>query len=376
MAKKKTKRADGRYQKMLTIGKRPDGTYIRKGIYARTLKELEEKTARIQMDLHWGCFVEDEKVTFQEMGDIWLDRYKTGISAHARAGYRRNLDKHLYPYIGPLKLKELKPLHLQDILNKMEALGYATHTMKSVRETAIQVMRTAMENDLLYRNVFEHTKVASIPAKTREPLLPETIRLITDNPDGHRMCIPALIMLYCGLRKGEVMALTWEDIDLKNGTLTVDKAMAVTDGEPVIKEPKTASGIRVVPIPNLLLNVLKRQFGKKGNVCKTATGEPINRSAFREAWRSYEFFLYRCAGGQPIGRNRPRNVEVQKITSHMLRHTYATLLYDAGVDVKSAQKYLGHADLEMTLGTYTHLSKFKKDQAIDTLNDYLDRKEA
>lgn len=107
-----------------------------------------------------------------------------------------------------------------------------------------------------------------------------------------------------------------------------------------------------------------------------ATGEKITDQSFRKAWESYEYFLYRCAGGQPIGRNRPRNVQVQHFTPHMLRHTYATLLYDAGVDVKSAQKYLGHADLEVTLGTYTHLSKFKKDQAVEVLNDYLDGKAA
>lgn len=376
MAKRKGQRADGRYQKMLTVGRRPDGTYIRKGVYARTKKELEDKVAKIIMDLKRGSFIEDEKVTFREMGDIWIERYKNGITPNTKKAYRVVLTKHLYPHLGELRLKDLKPLHLQDLLNRMEATGYAGSTMKHVRETAMQVMRAAVENDLLYRNVFESTKVANIPGEQRKPLLPETIKLITDNAYGHRMCVPALIMLYCGLRKGEILALTWEDIDLENSMLSVNKAVTFIDNQPVIKEPKTASGVRVVPIPNVLHKILKRQFCKAGLVCKNAGGEQMSDSAFRQSWLSYESFLYRCAGGQPTGRNHPRSVEVQRFTPHMLRHTYATLLYDAGVDVKSAQKYLGHADLEVTLGTYTHLSKFKTDKSIEVLNEFLDSKEA
>ncbi len=370
------KRADGRYVKIINLGRRPDGTYIRKSVYARTKKELEEKVAKIQMDLKRGSFVEDDHITFQEMGEIWINRYKNGIAETTRDRYKSVLKLHLYPYIGGMKLKDLKPLHLQEILNNLEAKGYTGKTMKHIRETANQVMKAAVENDLLYRNVFERTKVTNVPGKERQPLLPETIRLITDNPIGHRMCIPALIMLYCGLRKGEIMALTWEDIDLEADTIRVDKAVTMADGEIQLKLPKTSAGIRLVPIPNLLHKILHRQFCKSGYICKNAGGEPMTYASFRQAWSAYKYFLYRCAGGQPVGRNRPRNVTVQKITPHMLRHTYATLLYDAGVDVKSAQKYLGHADLEVTLGTYTHLSKFKKDQSIEVLNDFLDRKEA
>ena len=74
------KRVDGRYVKIINLGRRPDGTYIRKSVYARTKKELEEKVAKIQMDLKRGSFVEDDRMTFQEMGEIWINRYKNGIA--------------------------------------------------------------------------------------------------------------------------------------------------------------------------------------------------------------------------------------------------------------------------------------------------------
>ena len=91
----------------------------------------------------------------------------------------------------------------------------------------------------------------------------------------------------------------------------------------------------------------------------------------KNAWKSYLNYLNECAGGRKgTGRRKPVIV-IDKITPHMLRHTYATMLFDAGVDVKSAQKFLGHSDIEVTLEVYTHLSKFKEDKAIRSLDEHL-----
>ena len=98
----------------------------------------------------------------------------------------------------------------------------------------------------------------------------------------------------------------------------------------------------------------------------------MSGAAYKSAWDSFMNHLNIKAGGQnACGPKHPRIQVIDRITAHMLRHTYATILFDAGVDVKSAQKFLGHADIEVTLSIYTHLSKFKEDQAIKALNDHL-----
>ena len=94
-------------------------------------------------------------------------------------------------------------------------------------------------------------------------------------------------------------------------------------------------------------------------------------SAFSSAWNSYMNHLNLLYGGKPASRSRKKLMLIKPFTPHMLRHTYATMLYDAGVDIKSAQKFLGHANIEMTLAVYTHLTKFKIDGAIDNLNAHI-----
>jgi integrase len=186
------------------------------------------------------------------------------------------------------------------------------------------------------------------------------------------MGLPVLIMLYCGLRRGEVMALRWEDIDLDRRILSVNKSVRFVVNQPEVKKPKTEAGKRQVPIPAFLLEIFQSQ-PRKGLVCpRSQSQEHMSDAAYCRAWESYLHYLNLQAGGRDASRTRPKVQMIDNITAHMLRHTYASTLYNAGVDVKSAQRFLGHASLEMTLGVYTHLTKFKEDASVNALNGYLD----
>ena len=99
----------------------------------------------------------------------------------------------------------------------------------------------------------------------------------------------------------------------------------------------------------------------------------MSETACRRAWNSYRHYLNLKAGGRDASRTHEKVQAIDNITAHMLRHTYASMLYEAGVDIKSAQRFLGHADIEMTLAVYTHLTKFKEDEAINSLNAHLDK---
>lgn len=155
---KKTQRADGRYQKMITVGRKPDGRYIRKSVYGKTVRELNDRVTEITRDINHGVFVKDDRVTFSQMAKTWIDNYKPNITYHTKYMYRKDLEKHLLPKLGGIYLKELKPLYLQSIINELAEQGYAMWTMKKVKQTACQVLDAAMENDLLARNVFKQVK--------------------------------------------------------------------------------------------------------------------------------------------------------------------------------------------------------------------------
>ena len=168
------------------------------------------------------------------------------------------------------------------------------------------------------------------------------------------------------------MALEWADLDFEKRTITVSKARAVYKNQASIKAPKTKAGVRVVPIPETLFNALNEVKKKRGLVCPDMKGNVMSASALSSAWKTFINHLNECAGGiKGTGPSQKTVLVIDHITAHMLRHTYATMLFDAGVDVKSAQKFLGHSDIEVTLEIYTHLSKFKEEQAIQALDEHL-----
>lgn len=370
-AAKYTKRPDGNYCTQITVGRREDGKPIRKTIYAKTIKELEKKRFEYEQQMAHGTLSSDEKMTFATVGTLWLEKYKPTVSHGTRQMYRSILNKHLLPALGTYKLTELKMHHLQALINELAEDGFAEKTMIAIRQSAVQILEIAVENDILHRNVFSRVKVPSVAASERRALTSTETALITQNWQGHRMGIPAMILLRCGLRRGELLALNWKDIDLESKRINVSKSVYFDGNTPHIKTPKSKAGIRSVPIPDSLIPLLQNAPRTTLFVCPSAKGVMMSEIAFRRAWQSYMHYLNIRAGGHDASRSRPKLQVLDKLTPHMFRHTYATTLYDAGVDVKSAQAFLGHADLQVTLSIYTHLSDQKETKAIDALNAHL-----
>lgn len=371
MAKLK-KRSDGNYQKQITIGKRADGSYIRKSIYAPTLKELDRKVLDAQQKIRQGVFILDERTTFADIAKTWLEDCNPTMSEKWHQRQRLLINKHLIPSLGSMRVCEIKQYHLQMLINGKAKDNYATGTMKQIKQTATRILEVAVQSELIPRNVFEKVKVPCVPPKERKALTPKQIELINETWETHFMGYPAMIMLYCGLRRGELLALTWGDIDLEKNVVSVNKAIEVLTNQAIVKSPKSKAGCRIVPIPTILHDVLLQVVGDKNDlVCPSRHGEVMTRSAWSSAWYSYMNHLNLYCGGRNASRSNERKQAFEKFTAHMLRHTYATMLYDAGVDVKSAQYFLGHASIELTLSIYTHLTPFKMDQAIGTLNLHL-----
>ncbi len=371
------KRPDGFYQRSITVGRKPDGKPQRKTIYAKTLKELEEKTADYQRQLRHGTLSSNEKMTFGELAAVWLRDYKPGISITTRTMYKVALNNFLLPELAVYKLKDLKPHHLQSIINRMAERGKAQSTMNKVKLTAAQILQIAMDNDIIYRNVFAKANVPDVPAAKRRPLTDDEVNLVISTYADHRMGVPVLLLLYCGLRRGELLALTWNDINLKNKSVTINKAAVFDDNKTLVQSPKTDAGVRTIPLPDTILEAVKaaRKTAQTAMVCPAADGSIMSRTAFIKAWSSYTRYLNLKAGGRDASRTRPKLCVIDRLTPHMFRHTYATILYNAGVDVKSAQRFLGHADINVTLKIYTHLSAQKEQEAIASLNQHLSSKQ-
>ena len=187
-------------------------------------------------------------------------------------------------------------------------------------------------------------------------LTQEEVFLICSTP--HRFQLAALIMLYCGLRRGEVLALGADDIDTSAGTITVSKAVRFDGNHAVLTTPKTQAGLRTVPI----LKPLRSHLNSiSGLVAPSASGKLMTDTAFKRAWDSYLLALSRAAG-HPV-RFRP----------HDLRHTYCTMLRDAGIDMHQAMIWLGHSDEKMILRVYDHITEKRTAQSVKIANKYAER---
>ena len=376
------KREDKRYEKKITVGRNFDGSLNRISVYAATQKELESKVAEIKVQIEQGIYLSSDTALFGKIAENWIEHFKPTISEKMRLRYKGIIKGKLQP-LAEMRVRDLRPMHLQVIINEMAKDGYAQKSMQMVKQTASQVLDLAMQNDLVYRNVFEKIKVPHVDAEERQPITEEQRELILNTWEGHRMGVPALIMLYCGLRRGELLALLWTDIDFKAKTLSVSKAADMPTNATTVKKPKTKAGTRIVPIPDAIMPALlkARREAISMYVCPAMrTGDIMSAQAYTEAWSSYMHYLNLSVGGRDKVRTKNENGKVcfipavqamEPFTAHQLRHSYATMLYDADVDVKTAQKLLGHADFSVTMKIYTHLSTEKESAGIEKLNQHV-----
>ena len=371
------KRDDGLYQRYVTIGRKSNGKIQRKAIYARTQKELEAKVAEYKEKLANGMLPIYEKATFGEFAEMLCKDYKPTISDGVRKQYVSIVNNHLAE-LKPIRLTELRNAHLQTIINRMAMNGYSTKVMSHVKQVASQVLRLAQDNDILVRNVFERVKIPSIEPKKRLPLSEEQIQLVKETFRGHRMGVPVMIMLYAGLRRGELLALQWSDIDFQKHVIRVSKSIAFeAKNQARVKKPKTAAGTRSVPIIDPLYEILSdaRKGTKSIMVCPSAKGTMMTDTAWKTSWDSYMHYLNIQAGGRDRSRSNPKVIAIEPFTPHQLRHTFITMCHEAGVDVKVTQEIAGHADIHTTLMVYTHLTNAKREEGIRTLNAHLKSKD-
>jgi len=343
------KRADGRYSTHIIIGVKPDGKPLRKTIYSKTQRGLEEKAAELRRQVGVGTVVQDEGATVGEWAYKWLKAYKSGVGDRTYNIYEIIIRVHIIPVIGHLKLKDVRPFHIQGVINKIVEKDL-TRVVVQTSQALKQIFKRAVDNNLLTKNP---TELIEIP-KNQKPIK----RALTDQ---ERMCFESadldaksrtflFTLLYAGLRRGEALALLWKDISFEDKTISVSKTWAVKGSRAWIKpNPKTESGNRVIPIPEKLLEELKglRIISKSDYVFVSARNEMMSESAFRRFWEKIEKQLNLSIGGDAKNHLLPKD-----ITPHIFRHTYATMLFYAGVDIKAAQYLLGHSSVAMTMEVY------------------------
>ena len=289
----------------------------------------------------------------KEWLDIWLNKYtKFAVKLRTYERYRYIIEKHINPKLGEFNLDDLLAVTLQDyVLSELESgnlissKGLANNSVIGIVNVLKSALKLAKSLEI---SALDNSDKIKLPMATEKPV---TAFEKWEQEKLEKYCLSSnktnylgiVICLYTGIRLGELLALTWNDIDFKSGIMTISKTAyrIKQNGKPqvVIDKPKTKNSSRLIPLPKQLLEILKRakRISKSDFVLSTRTGGIVGTRAYQ---KTYERIL--------------KKLNIPYKNFHSLRHTFATRAIEMGMDVKTLSEILGHKNPVITLQRYTH----------------------
>lgn len=326
----------------------------------------------------------DENSIFAEWAEKWFEYKSVGISD----GYRNAISsqvRYLSDYLGDMPINTIKPMQICDMINELAVRNPNTkrpsskQLLKDIRCVASSIFTYVSANTDYDNNPAKIVTIPkNAPKSTRRALTEEEIGWLINF--DHKARLPALIMCFCGFRAGEMIPLLWTDIDFTNGEVKITKSVSRKTGGYKVKQGTKNGKNRKVKIPKSLLNELEtyKDNAESRYVCPKADGDMHTVSSWRRLWDSYHTQLSRRyatvkQSKQNLYSPKGIKVKIEKLTPHMFRHTFATLLYTSGVDVLTASKLLGHSNISITLEIYTHLREERYIISIESYEKYIDK---
>ena len=251
-----------------------------------------------------------------------------------------------------MKLKDVRDIHLQKILNGQA--GMSESHVKKVRMVLQEMFKRARQSRLIVYDPAELLELPKMSVHKRRPITEEERKAILAVAETHRSGLWILTLLYTGMRPGETAALTWGDVDFDQKEIHVHAAResGMTNA---IKAPKTASGVRDIPIHAALLPKLQAARRRPSDyVFPTGAGNPQNENSLRRLWTGFKRDLDIYMGAETKRNKIINSVVSDDLTPYCLRHTFCTDLQKAGVAINNAKELMGHADIQTTANIYTH----------------------
>jgi len=291
-------------------------------------------------NLKEGEIIVDERMTVSQLFDRFLnDVVDKTLKPKTADSYRYLATKHILPSLGKLKLKDLKPTHIQMLYSTKLDEGLSKRTVQYMHAVLRRALNQAIQWEIIAKNPTSKVSPPTPPKRAPETLTVEQIKKFLQATKGHRYYPIYLIAIGCGLREGEILGLEAKDLDLESGQLSIRQTIVYLRGKVSIAEPKTAHARRVVALPSFVVEELKQlPLPKEGLLFQTAKATPISP---RNLLRHFHETLAK--------------VGLPRVKFHSLRHSYASLQLLSGTHPKVVQEALGHSSIELTLDTYSHL---------------------
>jgi integrase len=335
-----------------------------------TKREAQVECARLISEMQGGGAVDPSRITVSE----FLDRFERDwvavhVSAHSAGRYQGALG-HVRRHLGDAQLQKIRPADVAGLCATLSRSGLAPRTIRLIHTVLHRALGQAKTWGLIRDNVTESVKPPPTPDQETPMLQPEQARELLERLRGHPLYLLASLALATGMRRNEMLALRWRDVDLDAGRLTIEQSLEQTRAHGIrIKAPKTRKGRRTISLPASTVTELRAHWRAQQEqrlalgigrapadspVLAAYDGRPQSPNAVTKAW--------------PVAMAA---IGMSGVTLHSLRHTHASMLIASCMDILTVSRRLGHSSPTITLGVYGHLVSGTDDRAADIMEKAL-----
>lgn len=357
---------------------RKDGRYIGRfkylgdtyTVYGKTVQETQEKMEDLKYETKHGLYEKETNITVNAWFKTWIEQYKEStVKKGTIRTYTTYYDNYIRNKLGKLRLKDVRPEHIQKLYNDMNKQGLNRNTIEIVSIVLGGMYKQAYKNELISKNP---VPLATLPKDTaykeRRVLSGEEQKIFLEYAANSQYAPIFEFALSTGMRGGEIKALTWDNVSFSKGIIAVRHTLIKSGKEYILDTPKTSSSYRDIPMMENVRILLKHQ----------KSWQQENRLRLGEYWRpidGLDNLVFTTNVGTPIDKEYLKNsidgivkkinkdgIDFEHITMHTFRHSFATRCIENGMNPQTLKAILGHSKLSMTMDLYAHVLPDKKSE--------------
>ena len=398
--RKKTVTRNGKqytyWEGRLTVGRDSQGRPIRRSFTGKTQKEVREKMQAAAVELTEGTYIPPTKMTVGDWITIWLTDYCGDKKWSTRKHYKAQVETHIRPALGAVKLSQLTAKDIQRFYNQLQQDGHtitkkvkgkvvtekkplAAKSVRNIHGVLTKALSTAVKLDYLKFNPCDKVTLPRVEKAEIKPLTDEQVAALIKAADGDDYGLIFKVIVFTGLREAEATGLTWDCVDFKNSRITVAKQLQKrpeADGGFVFA-PLKNDKVRVITAAPFVMDILRQRLRQQMT-------DRLKAGSVWEGWQTAKEqetgLVFTTALG---GHLHPQTVynHLKKLAAqigapyacvHDLRHTYAVLSLQNGDDIKTVQGNLGHATAAFTLDVYGHVSEKMREDSAARMQKYIE----
>jgi len=383
-----SQRKDGIFEARQTFGYKSDGKPIRKSFYGKTAGEALNKLEEYARQVENGLSLDSKSMTFAQWLEIWLREYKLqNLRPHTYDTYEHFIQKRIVPVLGRFPLMKLRPDQLQTFINnirKDDGTTLSASTVKQIKVIISSALQQAVKNGLITRNPADALSLPKLNRKRKVGAYTKDEQIaLLNSLENHRLYALFVVALGTGARIGEILAMSWKNIDFEANEIDITSTVSRTKdrsetGEIIgssrkVDDTKTDAGKRTVPLTQEV----------KATLIAHRAQQDEERAKAHSAWIDNDLVFCNQLGGHMEYRNVTRLYEnrrnaasIPTLNFHCLRHTFATNAITANMDYYYLSRIMGHTNISITLGTYAEYmpdksrSEMKKMEGVLSIGEY------